>query len=174
MYVLDFSVDYRTLMLRLLLLNITTLLFQKFFMAIDAWETSYRNIRFLSPWKQSVGKMLLGPLCCQTLERTAGWSPTMVLEGRRNPPSLAALKSLNLSWTFGFLHHILHPSRTQAGSLATLLPSCPPTQNSSPFFLCRLLGSLPDGLFLQVSEKPPLPSFACLPHVTFTHSSHYL
>lgn len=70
---------------------------------------------------------------CQSLERIASWSHTTILVVPGDPQSLASQKSLNWSWTFGILHHVRHPSRTQAGFLATLLPSCSPTQNCSPF-----------------------------------------
>lgn len=151
-------------MLKLLLLNIAALWFPKCFMAIDAWET----LLSLSPgkivYKEDTPKVSVLPEPWENIRLKPHSSPSRA----GGPRSLTAQKSLNWSWTFGTLQHILHPSRTQTGSLATLLPSCPPTQNCSPFFLPRLLGSLSDGVILKVSEKLPLPSLNCPPRREFS------
>lgn len=168
-------------MLKLLLLTIATLWFLKCFMAIDAWGTLHHNVLFLSPGKIVHKEEIPGASVLSRVLRERQAEATQQ-SWQGDPQSLAAQKSLNWSQTFGILPDILHPSRIRAGSLATQLLSCPPTQHYSPFFLHRLLRSYPDGLILKVSGKLPHPSLNCPPkgnshcswHLTFTYSFHSL
>ena len=127
---------------------------------MNAWEALHHKMLSLSLGEWFTREIFLG---CQV---SRAWEisrlkPLVVWAVLGIPQLLAVQKGLNWSWVFGILHCILHPSKIEACSLATLLLSCPYTQNCSPLFLPGLLESLSDGLIVSLSEKLSLPSLHC-------------